>query len=299
MGIDVDSLRFLLLSRAGGVRFARTTTLGRLSLYLDAEVMSQTFKGFGHELSAGHSERMLVEAGGYADPLFRRLGADRVQSIDASDYQGATVSFDLNDSLPPELRARASVVFDGGTLEHVFDAPTALRNCMEMVEIGGHLLVSAPANNYFGHGFYQFSPEFYFRALSRENGFEIELVLAKIDVTPQRWYRVTDPAISGRRATLPSDAAPTTIMVQARRVSGRAALQMMPQQSDYRAAWKADAGVGGASRRIARRYLPPAARSAIGSVTRTRREGGVEAVSVEVTPEGLARPPSSPTAGTR
>jgi len=28
------------------------------------------------------------------------------------------------------------LVFDGGTLEHVFNFPVAIKNCMEMVKVG-------------------------------------------------------------------------------------------------------------------------------------------------------------------
>ena len=55
------------------------------------------------------------------------------------------------------------MVIDGGLLEHVFDFPTAIRNCMRMVRQGGHLILNLPVNNFPGHGFYRFSPELVFR----------------------------------------------------------------------------------------------------------------------------------------
>ena len=57
-------------------------------------------------------------------------------------------------------------MIDSGSLEHVFNISQALRNCLEMVESGGHFISIGPANNAMGHGFYQFSPELYFRILS-------------------------------------------------------------------------------------------------------------------------------------
>ena len=60
--------------------------------------------------------------------------------------------------MPPALRERFSVVIDGGLLEHVFDFPTAIRNCMRMVRQGGHLILNLPVNNFPGHGFYKFGP---------------------------------------------------------------------------------------------------------------------------------------------
>ena len=86
--------------------------------------------------------------------------------MDASSFEGATVVHDLNLPITEALKGRFDVVCDAGTIEHVMNFPTAIRNCMEMVRVGGHLILGTPANNFFGHGFYQFSPELWFRLFS-------------------------------------------------------------------------------------------------------------------------------------
>ena len=78
--------------------------------------------------------------------------------MDASDYEGCSIVHDLNNPLPEHLVGRYSLVLDSGTLEHVFDFPTALRNSLAAVRTGGHFVTIAPGNNQFGHGFYQFGP---------------------------------------------------------------------------------------------------------------------------------------------
>jgi hypothetical protein len=125
-------------------------------------------------------------------------------------------------------------VFDGGSLEHVFDFPTALRNCMRMVAVGGHLLAINPFDHYAGHGFYQLGPEVPFRALTPPNGFALEEVL--LSEGPDRWWRLADPRAVGRRADLPRRR-PTLIYVRARRLDDRPPLAEPPQESDYAAAW--------------------------------------------------------------
>jgi len=72
-------------------------------------------------------------------------------------------------------------VIDGGTLEHVFNFPVAIKNAMQMVRAGGRLSLSPPANNYFGHGFYQFSPELFYRVLSAEKRVPLERMIALVD----------------------------------------------------------------------------------------------------------------------
>ena len=82
------------------------------------------------------------------------------------------------------------MVVDGGTLEHVFDYPTALRNAMRMVRVGGHLILNAPVNNFPGHGFYQISPELFFRVLSPQFGFRVhDAVLMELYHPLHRWFR--------------------------------------------------------------------------------------------------------------
>lgn len=87
---------------------------------------------------------------------------------------------------------------------------------MQMGEVGGHLVLQTVANNAFGHGFFQFSPEFFYRTLSPENGYEIErMVVVEDDIAWRRVgalnvpvgvagpeYAVIDPAEVGERVEL-------------------------------------------------------------------------------------------------
>jgi hypothetical protein len=142
----------------------------------------------------------------------------------------------MNRPLPTELKAAYTMVYDGGSLEHVFAFPQAIQNCMEMLSVGGHFLGISPANNYAGHGFYQFSPELYFRIFTRDNGFQLE----KLVVFPRdgrRWYAVSDPAIVGRRVTL-TNSQPTLMAVLAKKINAAPAFARLPQQSDYSAKWR-------------------------------------------------------------
>jgi SAM-dependent methyltransferase len=116
----------------------------------------------------------VTSAGTFTDTaLFNLLGFHDVQSLDASSFEGATLIADLND---PEGAARLGqrfhFVFDGGTLEHVFHLPNALKNIHDLLRVGGCVLHWSPSNNHVDHGFYQFSPTFYYDYYSA-NRFEI------------------------------------------------------------------------------------------------------------------------------
>ena len=51
-------------------------------------------------------------------------------------------------SVPDTLRRRYDLVYDGGSIEHVFNLPVALRNCMDMLAVGGHYICNTATNNY-------------------------------------------------------------------------------------------------------------------------------------------------------
>ena len=133
---------------------------------------------------------------------------------------------------------------------------------MEMVSVGGHFLEITAANNFMGHGFYQFGPELYYRVFSPENGFAIEdVILCEVD-RGGTWYRAEDPESFGRRVEL-INSRPTYILVAARKVSDALILKTSPQQSDYVAAWdhkeapaSNNAGVKGWARSITAEYMP-------------------------------------------
>jgi hypothetical protein len=54
----------------------------------------------------------------FAEDILAPLGFE-VSSVDASDYEGATIVHDLNIPIPRELVEQFDIVWDGGTLEHV------------------------------------------------------------------------------------------------------------------------------------------------------------------------------------
>jgi len=240
--IDATGQRLLEACARRGVDFSRTLMLGR---------------------------QQLVD-GPYSEPFFRSLGATSVDSIDASDFEGATIIADLNRPLPQDLRRRFSVVFDSGTLEHVFDIASALRSCLDLVELGGHYIASSPANNWPGHAFYQFSPELVFRTLSPETGFRMRAAFVVEWRRNQRWYSIPDPQAVGVRVQW-TNRFRTELRVVARRTELLDLSQFVPQQSDYVRRWAAHElsmdiatshGPKGRVKNLVWRVTPPAARRA-------------------------------------
>jgi len=228
MGFDLNAARLFAKMKRDGVRFGRVLTLGHQHNHLSLGDYRKFCKAAGATPSITLPE--------YADSLFSDLGAEVVDTLDASDYEGAAIMHDLNVALPSDLQEQYDLVFDGGTLEHVFNFPIALRNCMEMVKEGGAFVTITMANNYCGHGFYQFSPELFWRAFCKENGFVIvEMYLCPLG---GKAYRVADPDVVRQRVEL-RNSAPVSLLVHARRVRVVPLFVTPPQQSDYAWAWSA------------------------------------------------------------
>ena len=207
-----------------------------------------------------------MDSKGYAEKLFEFLGAEVAVAIDNSNYEGAAIITDLNSPMAGTLKNQFTAVFDGGCLEHIFNFPQAIKNCMGMLRVGGHFLSVTPANNFCGHGFYQFSPELYFRVFSEANGFALRTILTK---ESNIWFVVNDPDQFGGRVELQNNR-PTYLFVLAKKIADREVFLQPPQQSDYARKWKADSTKTGAAPHVApsfairlRAVVPPSLKEAL------------------------------------
>lgn len=240
MALDFNSVKFLFWAKNLGVSFDRTLTLGRLGLPCSPGRMRRAVRDFNLAGTQGELDRCFQRTFGqdiFAEEFFHFLGAKEIVSADRSDYEGATFLHDLNRPFPEKMRGTFDLVMDGGTLEHIFDFPAALRHCLELVSVGGHFITITPANQWMGHGFYQFSPELYFRIFQAENGFRLrKIVLFDCAKTDAPFYEVHDPATTSTRVQLSSRQL-ISMAVLAQKTADVPMFSTPPQQSDYAAVW--------------------------------------------------------------
>ena len=242
MGIDVNAAQLLIRARRLGIPFERVATLGRQGLHLPPKRLAALFRAQSWPLDTDVERRLTGSDSPFADDFLTALGAREVVAIDASAYEGASIVHDMNCPIPASLQNAFDVVFDGGTLEHVFHFPQAIENCMRLVRPGGVFLAFTPTNNFCGHGFYQFSPELWYRVLCPENGFRIESVVAWEDVPGSRFFEIPNPETMHSRVEFLTEKE-TYLFVQARKLEDIPLLaQPAPQQSDYVAAWSGPQG---------------------------------------------------------
>lgn len=193
LGITFEAAQFLSLCENAffskeRVDFTKTITLGRLWFFLTKADFEKLIKRYCFEkyslLDDEQKRTMLDELGiskpgsygAFSEPYIKMLSGDygkgSVDSLDCSDYEDATILHDLSVPIHNDLKNRFTCVFDGGTLEHVFNFPIALKNALDMTSIGGHVVFATPANNAMGHGLYQFSPDLFYSVLCEKNGFK-------------------------------------------------------------------------------------------------------------------------------
>ncbi len=155
----------------------------------------------GHRLSMDE----LVQDDNYSETMFRKLGLGQPETMDYSDYEfSSDVDFvghlqDLNEPVPEHFHGQFDFIFDGGTLEHVFNIPVALENVFHMLKPNGRFIGVNPFNGWPGHGIYQFNPELVYSFWVRNAGCKVENCYAMHEKPNGYFKRMDDPAdLSGR-----------------------------------------------------------------------------------------------------
>lgn len=137
-----------------------------------------------------------------AKDYFIELGYDKYLALDYSDYEGADIVHNLNFKIEDEkLKGVADLIFDAGTMEHVFNTPQVFDCIHDLLKVGGRIVYSTPTNGYLDHGFYQFSPTLftdYYKVNKYEaiNGTLIDRAsLGSVRLAPYRFdiYRKESP----------------------------------------------------------------------------------------------------------
>lgn len=119
--------------------------------------------------------------------FLKSIGFDHVKALDIDDYEGAEYLADLNQP-GVDIGETFDCVFDTGTLEHVFHIPNALTNLSNLLKNNGRIIHVLPVANRVDHGFYMFSPTFFWDYY-QANNFVIERSLVLRTFVEQKHYR--------------------------------------------------------------------------------------------------------------
>jgi len=103
--------------------------------------------------------------------LLKDRGLKDVSTLDYFDPK-ADIRHDLNKPISKRYQNKFKVLFDMGSIEHVFDTRQCLENYFKMIKKNGLFVLVTGINGYYGHGIHVFSPEALKEAL-KLNGFKI------------------------------------------------------------------------------------------------------------------------------
>lgn len=203
--------------------FKETLTIGRQGLHTPKHIVEAILNVTG------------VEQTEFADDVLTKfLGSSSVDSVDFSNYEGASIVMNMGKPIDDTINRKFDTIIDGGCLEHIFEITTALKNVSKLCKVGGTILHVLPANNQCGHGFYQFSPELFFSLYSEVNGYsDTEVFLG--DTTNPNWTVQIPPPALGQRHDI-SHPNPLYVMVRTKLVR-ESFLHEEVQQSDYSYIW--------------------------------------------------------------
>ncbi len=180
---------------------------------------------------------------GYAETFFKEIGFDKIDSMDASNFEGASIIHDLGSEVPKKLHNGFDYIYDGGTCEHIFELPTALRNVDKMLKPGGIFQAHSPSNNFVNHGFYQISPEMVFGFWVNAMGYEllsVELVPLRPKYIGQS-YGLSNPLETKKRPRISGDLPVDSPIILDYLVRKPLKAHTPPKkimQSDYAARWE-------------------------------------------------------------
>jgi len=152
--ILLRTLQFMKMME-GDIKEKKLLMLGKQSLFLTENIFSILEESDINQDIEKFGEKELTDSISF----FKALGFKEVHALDMSDYENADIIFNLNDDLPEELVEEFDVVFDGGVIEHVFDAVKAFKNMCRMTKVGGYIFSLNPIYNYIYNTYWNFSSE--------------------------------------------------------------------------------------------------------------------------------------------
>jgi hypothetical protein len=190
MGIDKTALELILVSQRYVTHCDKfnVLTLGRQQIHISKHDINYFLNKYNFS-----SLMNKFDVYDYSETLFQELLVNNVEvdSVDNSSYEGASIIHNMN--MPFLTNKKYQYIYDGGTIEHIFNIPQVIENVINLLDVGG-LFVSVTCNNNFsGHGIYQFSPEFFLSSMNEKYGMKIEAIyIGKVHSEFKEWIDVND-----------------------------------------------------------------------------------------------------------
>jgi hypothetical protein len=121
--------------------------------------------------------------------VFQSLSDCEVLALDISDYEGAEVVHDLNLPLPRKYRGRFDFIFDGSSLDNIFNVTQALFNMSEMLRPGGRMMLYNTSNSH-PSAYLQFSPDWIWDYFAANGYADCKVYIHEFPSLGEEWEKV-------------------------------------------------------------------------------------------------------------
>ena len=160
MGLILNSIELFLIETQNNcidIKNKNLLILGYQQIYFNKSQLSELLSSYNKKINhVQKSEVELIE-------LFKDLNFKNIDVLDISSYEGANIIEDMNKKIQnKKLENYYDFILDWGTIEHVFNIPNYLSNINFMLNKNGYYYGVTPINGWLDHGFYQFSPTFFY-----------------------------------------------------------------------------------------------------------------------------------------
>ncbi|MFH1135057.1 MAG: class I SAM-dependent methyltransferase [Pseudomonadota bacterium] len=185
MAFNLGTVEFLVKEMLPRVAVrGRVLSLARQKITCSPEELAHRLESLGFTSGL---EQIRAAARVTTRDLFPALGFDRYDDVDIFPEERG-IRHDLNEPAPQRLRNRYDLVFEAGTIEHIFDVRMVFRNIIVMLKKGGLVFHLSPLD-LINHGFFTFSPTLFYDVYG-SNGFappDFFLVMF-----PEKWWKIQE-----------------------------------------------------------------------------------------------------------
>lgn len=156
------------------IKWKNVLMIWRQANYLSKEYIKKYFKN--------------IKTNNFSEFIWTYFKVKKIESIDFSIYESPTYIHDMNLEIKKEYYNKFDTIYDWWSTEHVYNIPIAFSNYINMLKLNWTYIWVLPWNNLCNHGFYQFSPDFFYSLFSIENWFKTR-VYVKIK---NNWFLIKD-----------------------------------------------------------------------------------------------------------
>ena len=149
MGINIQTLKLLLEENRYKPIYGNVLLIGRSTVTISDERVKKLFKDYGKDPSSlifeqNFNKTRHANNDYYIDDvlLFKSLSnqIESVSVLDVSNYEGASITADLNFPIPKEHLNKFDFIYDSSVLDNIFNPAQGIVNIAKMLKNRGRVL---------------------------------------------------------------------------------------------------------------------------------------------------------------